>query len=127
MRPQSFLRAVAKEGGRILQALSCEIKIFDPASLPLPDEVPDSHPKLQKLRELALWSAGMVWSSPERHGAMTGILKAQIDWIPLSAIGVSTDTRKNSSFDASFWRITLVQCSQSNANSGPLDADDYDP
>ena len=29
----------------------------------------------------------MVWSSPERHGAMTGILKAQIDCIPLSAIG----------------------------------------
>jgi len=26
----------------------------------------------------------MVWCSPERHGAMTGILKAQIDWIPLS-------------------------------------------
>ena len=26
----------------------------------------------------------MVWCSPERHGAMTGIMKAQIDWIPLS-------------------------------------------
>ena len=26
----------------------------------------------------------MVWSSPERHGAMTGIMKSQIDWIPLS-------------------------------------------
>ena len=31
-----------------------------------------------------IWSEGMVWSSPERHGAMTGIMKAQIDWIPLS-------------------------------------------
>lgn len=26
----------------------------------------------------------MVWCSPERHGAMTGIMKSQIDWIPLS-------------------------------------------
>jgi arsenic resistance protein ArsH len=26
----------------------------------------------------------MVWTSPERHGAMTDIMKAQIDWIPLS-------------------------------------------
>jgi arsenic resistance protein ArsH len=26
----------------------------------------------------------MVWCSPERHGAMTGIMKAQIDWIPLT-------------------------------------------
>ena len=26
----------------------------------------------------------MVWCSPERHGAMTGIMKAQIDWIPLA-------------------------------------------
>ena len=78
---------MAEEGRRILQALGCEITIFDPASLPLLDAVPDSHPKVQKLRELALWSEGMVWSSPERHGAMTGILKAQIDWIPLFAIG----------------------------------------
>ena len=84
---QSFVRAVAEEGRRILQALGFEIKIFDPVSLPFPDAVPDSHPKVQKLRELALWSEGMVWSSLERHGAMTGILKAQIDWIPLSAIG----------------------------------------
>ena len=60
---------------------------FYPVSLPLQDVVPDSHPKVQELRELALWSEGMVWSSPKRHGAMTGILKAQIDCIPLSAIG----------------------------------------
>ena len=67
--------AVAEEGARVLRALGCETKFFDPTGLPLPDGAPDSHPKVQELRELALWSEGMVWSSPERHGAMTGILK----------------------------------------------------
>ena len=78
---------MAEEGARILRALGCETKFFDPTGLPLPDGAPDSHPKVQELRELALWSEGMVWSSPERHGAMTGVIKTQIDWIPLSAIG----------------------------------------
>ena len=87
LRPQSYSRASAEEGARVLRALGCETKIFDPIDLPLPDAVPDTHPKVQELRSLALWSEGMVWSSPERHGAMTGILKTQIDWIPLSAIG----------------------------------------
>jgi len=87
LRPQSYSRAVAEEGARVLRALGCETKFFDPTGLPLPDGAPDSYPKVQELRELALWSEGMVWSSPERHGAMTGILKTQIDWIPLSAIG----------------------------------------
>ncbi len=36
------------------------------------------------MRELVQWSEGMVWTSPERHGAMTSVLKSQIDWIPLS-------------------------------------------
>ncbi|BBB68909.1 hypothetical protein UNDYM_4656 [Undibacterium sp. YM2] len=64
--------------------MGAETRIFDPHGLPLPDEVPDSHPKVRELRELALWAEGMVWTSPERHGAMTGIMKTQIDWIPLS-------------------------------------------
>ncbi|MCY1358571.1 NADPH-dependent FMN reductase ArsH [compost metagenome] len=52
--------------------------------MPLPDDAPDSHPKVQELRELVLWSEGQVWCSPERHGAMTGVFKLQIDWIPLA-------------------------------------------
>jgi arsenic resistance protein ArsH len=96
LRHQSYSRASAEEGARVLRALGCEAKFFDPTDMPLPDAVPDSHPKVQELRELALWSEGMVWSSPERHGAMTGILKAQIDWIPLSAIGGMRPTQGKS-------------------------------
>ncbi|MEM1374742.1 MAG: arsenical resistance protein ArsH [Pseudomonadota bacterium] len=88
LRAQSYSRKVAEEGARVLRALGCETRMFDPSGLPLPDDGADAdHPKVAELRELALWSEGMVWSSPERHGAMTGIMKAQIDWIPLSAIG----------------------------------------
>ncbi len=61
-----------------------EVRIFNPAGLPQPDSTPEDHEKVKELRELAIWSEGMVWCSPERHGSMTGILKSQIDWIPLS-------------------------------------------
>jgi arsenic resistance protein ArsH len=61
-----------------------EIRIFNPMGLPLADSAPDTHSKVAELRALAQWAEGMVWCSPERHGAMTGILKTQIDWIPLS-------------------------------------------
>jgi arsenical resistance protein ArsH len=84
LRARSFSRLVTFEAQRLLQAMGAETRIFDPTDLPLPDGAPESHPKVQELRELAAWSEGMVWTSPERHGAMTGIMKAQIDWIPLS-------------------------------------------
>jgi len=84
LRERSFSRLLTHEAARLLEAMGGEVRIFDPAGLPLPDGAPDSHPKVQELRELAAWSEGMVWTSPERHGAMTGIMKAQIDWIPLS-------------------------------------------
>jgi arsenic resistance protein ArsH len=61
-----------------------EMRIFNPMGLPLPDSAPDDHPKVRELRELAQWAEGMVWCSPERHGSMTGIMKTQIDWIPLN-------------------------------------------
>lgn len=84
LRTRSFSKLLALEAERLLQAMGCETRVFDPAGLPLPDAEPDTHPKVQELRALARWAEGMVWSSPERHGAMTGILKAQIDWIPLA-------------------------------------------
>ncbi len=84
LRERSYSRLLTEEAARLLQALGAEPRIFDPRDLPLPDSVPESHSKVQQLRQLAQWSEGMVWCSPERHGAMTGILKAQIDWIPLA-------------------------------------------
>lgn len=85
LRERSYSRLLTMEAARLLQAMGGETRIFDPHGLPLPDGAPDTHPKVQELRELAQWAEGMVWCSPERHGAMTGIMKAQIDWIPLSA------------------------------------------
>ncbi|MBK8677048.1 MAG: arsenical resistance protein ArsH [Cellvibrionales bacterium] len=92
LRERSFSRLVVQESARILQALGAETRIFNPAGLPLPDDAPIDHPKVQELRELMQWSEGQVWCSPERHGAMTGIMKAQIDWIPL-ALGAVRPTQ----------------------------------
>ncbi|QBX33749.1 arsenical resistance protein ArsH [Paracoccus liaowanqingii] len=88
LRERSFSRLTAEEAARILQALGAETRIYDPRALPLPDAVEADHPKVAELRDLVGWCEGMVWSSPERHGAMTGVMKAQIDWIPLSLGGV---------------------------------------
>ncbi len=84
LRERSFSRFLAYEAARLLEAFGAEAQIFDPRDLPLPDGATDTHPKVQELRSLAAWSEGQVWCSPERHGAMSGVLKSQIDWIPLS-------------------------------------------
>jgi arsenic resistance protein ArsH len=84
LRERSYSKLLTLEAARLLEAMGAEVKVFDPLHLPQPDAAPDSHPKVKELRDLAAWSEGMVWSSPERHGAMTGIMKSQIDWIPLS-------------------------------------------
>ncbi len=84
LRERSYSRFLAQEAARLLEAFGAETRIFDPRDLPLPDGAPVTHPKVEELRALAAWSEGQVWSSPERHGAMSGIMKAQIDWIPLS-------------------------------------------
>ncbi|PFH12422.1 arsenic resistance protein ArsH [Collimonas sp. PA-H2] len=84
LREKSYSRLLTREAARLLEAMGGEVRIFDPRGLPLPDGEPETHAKVLELRELAQWAEGMVWTSPERHGAMTGIMKAQIDWIPLS-------------------------------------------
>ncbi|HEI8955477.1 TPA: arsenical resistance protein ArsH [Serratia liquefaciens] len=84
VRERSYSRLATEEAARLLTAMGADVRIFNPSGLPLPDDAPDSHPKVMELRELVRWSEGMVWCSPERHGAMTGIMKSQIDWIPLT-------------------------------------------
>ncbi|MGA0534358.1 arsenical resistance protein ArsH [Hansschlegelia sp. KR7-227] len=84
LRPVSYSRLLTLEAERLLKRLGCETRVYDPAGLPLPDDAPADHPKVQELRELSTWSEAQVWTSPERHGAMTGVMKSQIDWIPLA-------------------------------------------
>lgn len=84
LRERSYSKLLTLEAARLLEFMGAEVKVFDPLGLPQPDAAPDSHSKVQELRQLAAWSEGMVWCSPERHGAMTGIMKSQIDWIPLA-------------------------------------------
>ena len=88
LRTRSFSRLTTEESARILNYFGAETRTFNPSGLPLPDDADDQHPKVAELRQLAEWSEGMVWCSPERHGTMTGIMKTQIDWIPLALQGV---------------------------------------
>jgi arsenical resistance protein ArsH len=87
LRGRSYSRFLTLEAKRVLEALGAEVRIFDPAGLPLVSDDAESHPKVLELRELSLWSEAQVWCSPERHGAMTGVMKTQIDWLPLAPIG----------------------------------------
>jgi arsenical resistance protein ArsH len=92
VRKRSFSRLLTQEAARLLQHFGAETRIYHPDDLPLPDATDADHPKVQELRESANWCEGMVWCSPERHGAMSGIMKAQIDWIPL-ALGAVRPTQ----------------------------------
>lgn len=83
LRPVSYSRLLVEEAARLLQAMGAETRIFNPEGLPLPDSTSADHPKVAELRALSNWSEGQVWCSPERHGAVTGIFKSQIDWLPL--------------------------------------------
>ncbi|MAB12570.1 arsenical resistance protein ArsH [Parvibaculum sp.] len=83
LRERSYSRLANEEAARILRRFGCETRVFDPHGLPLVDGVEESHPKVRELLDLVIWSEGMVWCSPERHGAMSGVMKTQIDWLPL--------------------------------------------
>lgn len=91
-RERSFSRLLVEESARLLEHFGAETRVFDPSGLPLPDDAPVEHPKVQELRELMQWSEGQVWCSPERHGAMSAVFKAQIDWVPL-ALGAVRPTQ----------------------------------
>lgn len=91
-RERSFSRLLVEEAARLLEHFGAETRLFDPSGLPLPDDAPLEHPKVQALRDLVQWSEGQVWCSPERHGAMSAVFKAQIDWIPL-ALGAVRPTQ----------------------------------
>ncbi|MEH2370622.1 arsenical resistance protein ArsH [Nostoc sp.] len=84
LRERSYSRLLSEEAARIIEEFGAEVKFFDPRELPIYGSVLDTHPKVQELRQLSLWSEGQVWSSPELHGQISGIMKNQIDWIPLS-------------------------------------------
>jgi arsenic resistance protein ArsH len=83
LRERSYSRFLTFEAQRLLEAFGAEVRIFHANGLPLPNDAPDTHPKVEELREAMLWSEGQVWTSPERHGAMSAVMKSQIDWIPL--------------------------------------------
>ncbi|MDR7037683.1 arsenic resistance protein ArsH [Methylobacterium sp. BE186] len=84
LRERSFSRFLAHEAARLLERMGGEVRIYDAHGLPLPDDATADHPKVQELRNLSIWSEGQVWVSPERHGNLTGVMKSQIDWLPLS-------------------------------------------
>lgn len=89
LRERSFSRLAVEEAARLLQFFGAETRIFDPSDLPLPDQIPgDDHPAVNELRDLSMWSEGHVWCSPERHGQITGLMKAQIDHLPLESKGM---------------------------------------
>ena len=89
LRPRSYSRLCVEEAARLLGFMGCETRIFDPSDLPLPGSPgDDDHPAVKELREHAFWSEGMVWCSPERHGQVSGLMKLQIDHLPLSIGGV---------------------------------------
>jgi len=88
LRERSFSRLLVEEADRLLRAFGGETRIFDPRGLPQPDGASSDHPKVKELRDASFWSEGQVWCSPERHGAVSGVFKSQIDWLPLESGGV---------------------------------------
>jgi arsenical resistance protein ArsH len=89
LRERSYSRLVVEEAARLVRFFGAEPRIFDPSDLPLPDQFRgDDHPAVDELRKLSIWSEGQIWCSPERHGQITGVMKAQIDHLPLNMGGM---------------------------------------
>ncbi|GAA6029627.1 hypothetical protein JCM8097_000970 [Rhodosporidiobolus ruineniae] len=84
LRERSFSRLTAYESARLLASLGADVRVFDPAGLPMKDGVSEKNDKVVELRALSEWSDAQVWVCPEQHGTITAVFKNQIDWIPLS-------------------------------------------
>lgn len=52
VRERSYSRFAAEEAGRLLTSMGAEVRVYNPSGLPLPDDAPESHPKVVELREL---------------------------------------------------------------------------
>jgi arsenic resistance protein ArsH len=126
LRAVSYSRAAVGEAARLLRFFGAEPRIFDPSDLPFPDQMKgNDHPAIHELRELSIWSEGQVWCSPERHGQITGLMKAQIDHLPLALGGVRPTQGRT---------LAVMQVSggsQSfnavNTPARPVDAHGHDP
>jgi arsenic resistance protein ArsH len=126
LREKSYSRLLTLEAERLLQRFGAQTRVFDPHGLPMVDSCPPDHPKVQKLRQLSAWSEGQVWCSPKRHGAMTGVFKSQIDWLPLEVGSIRPTQGPYASGHADVWRLAELQCCEPTARARPLDEDGDD-
>ena len=116
-RERSFSRLVTQEAARLLEHFGAETRLFNPSGLPLPDDAPDTHSKIAELPVLMQWSEGQAWCSPERHGSMSAVFKAQIDWVSL-AMGAVRRPKVNPGGHASLRRLSVFQRGESVASTG---------
>jgi len=79
LRERSYSRLLTEETAYILEHIGADVKIFDSMEPQMVGSVPETYPKVIELRNLCLWSEGQVWCSPERHGAVTAVMKNHID------------------------------------------------
>ena len=77
LRERSYSRFLTQEAERLLNYFGAETRIFDPTDLPLPDGAEVGHPKVQELR-ICRSGRKVRSDQPERHGAMSAVIKAQI-------------------------------------------------
>src|SRR4028118_1763749 len=127
LRERSYSRLLAEESARVIEDFGAEVRFFNPLELPIYGSVPDTHPKVQELRELSLWSEGQVWSSPEMHGNITGIMKNQIDWIPLSIGALRPTQGRTLAVMQVSGGSPSFKCGQYASTASALDADDHHP
>jgi arsenical resistance protein ArsH len=93
LREGSASRLLTLHAARVLKELGAEPRVFHAHSLPLYGSQPE-HPAADELRELCVWADAQLWCTPEMHGTLTGVLKNQLDWIPLEWRGQSLTSHK---------------------------------